>query len=796
MIFSLEHGDKVLLQVLSGNVFKIWYSPNGGFERRNPSFAVIDEQLGGPDAIQVDEQQGLYEFYTETLRVRVKKAPFGMQIFDKYQRLLFEDYRDMGYAVENGQLISRKTLRHDEKLIGLGEKNGTVNRKGQNFKMWNSDMPCYSPNLDPLYKSIPFFMSSYNYGLFFDNTYKSEFKFGTESPGFYSFEANGGEMVYYFIYGNNYKEIIKRYTELTGKAIMPPQWAFGFSQSRGMLTSEKLTRDIASGYRERGIPCDIIFQDIGWTKALMDFEWRDRYDKPKEMLADLKAQGFKVIVSQDPVISQSNVKQWKEADSLGYFALDERTGKSYDMPWPWGGNCGVVDFTKPEVADWWGTYQQKPIADGVSGYWTDMGEPAWSNEEAEDRLFMKHHLGMHDEIHNVYGLTWDKVVTEQFEKHNPNTRIFQMTRAAYAGLQRYTFGWSGDAGNGNDVLEGWEQLAAQLPLAQSAGLGLIPFWATDISGYCGDIKDYEAMGELYIRWLQFGAFNPISRIHHEGNNAVEPWLFGEEIEQMAKKAIELKYKLFPYIYTLAREAHDTGLPLIRAMALEYPNDANVYQSADEQFMFGSNLLVAPVVEQGVNYKNIYLPKGEWIDFHDKKTLYRGGKSIEYDAPLDVTPVLVKKGSIIPTMPVMQYIGEKSDAPLLLEVFPPNERQEATFTLYEDDGLSNDYKKDVYARTTYSCKQTKTGYEFVLGKREEQGYSASKERTTVITIYGVSKPSEVAIKGKKVKIGKTFDASSLSEVDTVSPAWYWDGVMSSVVVVLKDTGMEQKVEMKR
>ena len=205
------------------------------------------------------------------------------------------------------------------------------------------------------------------------------------------------------------------------------------------------------------------------------------------MLADLKDMGFKVVVSQDPVISQANKRQWEEADRLGYLVKDSTNGRSYDMPWPWGGNCGVVDFTLPAVADWWGAYQQKPIDDGIAGFWTDMGEPAWSNEEQTERLVMKHHLGMHDEIHNVYGLTWDKVVKEQFEKRNPNRRVFQMTRAAFAGLQRYTFGWTGDCGNGDDVTQGWGQMANQIPVLLSAGLGIIPF-TTCIGPTCSTLS--------------------------------------------------------------------------------------------------------------------------------------------------------------------------------------------------------------------------------------------------------------------------------------------------------------------
>src|SRR5690606_8551607 len=490
---------------------RIWFDPTGELKRSNPSFDVINEELEDVGKISVNDEPSSYEIYTAKLRVRLHKKDMQLLIYDKWQKLIFSDYKDRGHEAEGTRIVAHKVLRSDENIFGLGEKTGPLNRRGRAYKMWNSDRPCYSAQEDPLYKSIPFFMSSYNYGIFLDNTYKTEFKFGTESDEFYSFEAPDGAFIYYFIYGKDYKDIQSQYIALTGKPIMPPKWAFGFAQSRGLYTRQDQALEIAKEFRKRQIPIDIIYQDIGWTQWLQDFEWRKgNYENPKAMLEELKQNGFKMILSQDPVISQANKKQWQEADAKGFFVKDSRTGKSYDMPWPWGGNCGVVDFTIPEVADWWGEQQQKPLADGAHGFWTDMGEPAWSNEEDADRLYMQHHVGMHDEIHNVYGLTWGKVVKEQFEKHNPNKRVFQMTRAAYAGLQRYTFGWSGDSGNGADVLQGWGQFANQVAVGISAGLGGIPFWTTDISGYCGDITDYPAMAELYTRWMQFGVFNPLS----------------------------------------------------------------------------------------------------------------------------------------------------------------------------------------------------------------------------------------------------------------------------------------------
>ncbi|HEY3369378.1 MAG TPA: TIM-barrel domain-containing protein [Prolixibacteraceae bacterium] len=793
-VFNCQNNIQVQVEQISSGILKIWYDSDN-FNRNNESFAVIKK---GNEAqkLNIAEQAQSFEIYTGDLIVRINKLPFQIRIFDKYQKLLMEDFQDRGFMVDSMKMSSYKTLRPGERIYGLGEKGGSINRLGKRYKMWNSDKPCYDVQEDPLYKSIPFFMSSAGYGIFFDNTYKTEFDFGTEADNYYSFSTPGGEMVYYFIFGPTYKQIIGRYIELTGKPIMPPAWALGFSQCRGMLTNEKLTREIAKGYRDRQIPCDIIYQDIGWTQNLQDFEWRKgNYDNPQKMLTDLKMDGFKVIVSQDPVISQANKKQWQIADSLGYFAKDIRSGKSYDMPWPWGGNCGVVDFTKPEVADWWGSYQQKAIDDGVCGFWTDMGEPAWSNEESADRLFMKHHLGMHNEIHNVYGLTWDKVVTEQFEKRNPNTRIFQMTRSAFAGMQRYTFGWSGDAGDGNNVLDGWKKLENQVPLALSAGMGGIPFWSCDISGYCGDIADYNALSELYVRWLQFGVFNPISRAHHEGNNAVEPWLFGPEAEAICKKAIELKYRLFPYFYTYARQAYDTGLPLMRALMLEYQDDAETF-NLNSQFLLGKELLVAPVTEQGATSKKIYLPEGEWIDFNHPSKSYPGKQWIDYPVSLEITPLFVKRGSIVPQMPVMQYIGEKKNAPLWWEVFPAAEGRSASFTLYEDDGQTNNYKKDICTKTELKCVYAKEAWTLNIHPQEGNQRKPETERNMGIKIHLDKAPQSVTVNSQKLKQIRLDKLEKGWLERTDKAVWSWDQPTGTCWIKLQDNGIAIEMIIKK
>lgn len=794
VIFNCKDGSKLSLTINSSSVVKVWFDPSGKFTRNNESFAVINENLEDISNISVNEEPTCYEIFTSKLRIRLNKNPMQLQIFDKWQKLVFSDFKEKGHVSDSSAVKAYKVLRDDEQFFGLGEKTGTLNRRGHSYKMWNSDRPCYSVTEDPLAKSIPFFMSSYRYGIFLDNTYKTEFKFGTESDEYYSFEAPDGAFVYYFIFGKDYKTIQEQYIALTGKPIMPPKWALGFAQCRGLYTKEAQALEIAAEFRKRQIPCDIIYQDIGWTQNLQDFTWREgNYTNPRTMLKTLKEQGFKMIVSQDPVISQKDNPQWKEADKLGYFVKDIRTDKSYDMPWPWGGDCGVVDFTIPEVADWWGKYQQKPIDDGISGFWTDMGEPAWSNEEDVDRLNMKHRIGMHNEIHNVYGLTWDKVVKEQFEKRNSNQRIFQMTRSAYAGLQRYTFGWTNDSGNGNDVLEGWGQLENQVAVGISAGLGGIPFWTTDISGYCGDITDYPAMAELYTRWMQFGIFCPLSRAHHEGDNAAEPWKFGEVAEKNSKAAIELKYQLFPYLYTYSRIAHDTGLPITRGLFMEYPNDKEAAK-IDNQFIFGSELLVAPVLKKGERVKRVYLPDGEWIDFNDKKTVYLGGQTIAYRAPLNVIPLFVKKGSIVPMMPVMQYIHEKKDYPLYVHIFPNYEDESASFSLYEDEGTNLDYLKDIYSTTKFTCTTLANGYTTVVTP-EDKGFVQSYKRNIIFKYHLVKKPLSISVNDKQIPNIDEQVLTKQIELDNSSIEWSWNEDSKECWVKIPDKRKEINISIK-
>lgn len=734
VIFQCSDEGVVRVRPVGPTVVQIWVSRDGSLSRHNPSFAVIHDTLASEPVPKVDDKGDYWHVVSGNLQLRIRKSPLSVQYYDDHGQYLGGDATRKAYTWDGEQWSWERIIASGEKILGLGEKAGPIVRNGRRYTMWNSDQPCYSPVEDPLYKSIPFYLSTRNYGVFLDNTYKTSFDVGASDSEKLEIQADGGPLIYYVIGGKDLKKVIGRYIGLTGKPMLPPKWAFGYAQSRGFYTNEKLARSAAHMLRSHRIPSDIIYQDIGWVDELQNFEWnKDRYQDPGGMLADLQKQGFKVIVSQDPIISKRNKKQWQEAADRGLLVLDRRTGKPYDMPWPWGGPGGLVDFTKPEAADYWGKLQQKVVDQGVDGFWTDMGEPAWSNLDAPDRLFMKHHAGPHAEIHNVYGHTWDRLVTAQWRKRNGNRRIFQMTRSAYAGMQRFTFGWSGDSGCNENVMKDWDRLADQVRIAQSSGLGGLVFWSSDISGYCGDITDYRAFGPIYVRWMQFGMFNTLSRVHHNGNQAVEPWQFGPVVEDMVRKAVELRYRLFPYIYTYARRSYDSGLPVIRPMALEFPGDENSLK-ADTQFMFGREMLIAPVLSDST-VRRLYLPKGDWIDFNNPTRKVAGGRWITQQAPLSETPIWVREGSIIPTMPVMQYIHERPDYPVILEMYPAGDPgDEAGFELYEDDGLTYDYEKNRDSRTAFAIETTPRGWDIKVAERESHGYEPPSPRSLVFKVH--------------------------------------------------------------
>ncbi len=679
--------------VVDSNVIRFRYTDETKFSKA-PSYAVI-ENAKKNIIFTCDDSGDYYLIKTPELNVKISKSPCRVSIFDKMMNLLNEDEKYFGVSFDNGGVKCYKKLFDDENFFGLGEKTGGLNKRENLYTMWNTDHPAYDNEWDPLYVSIPFFIGERNkkaYGIFFDNTYKSYFNMGASNKRFYWFGADDGEMNYYFIYGPEMKKVISSYTDLTGKMQLPPMWALGYQQSKWSYSPESTVKRIAKTFRDKKIPCDVIYLDIDYMNGYRVFTWsKDRFPHPEKMLSDLKDEGFKIVPIIDPGV---------KADS-NYFAAKDGLAKNIFVKYPdgepyegevWPSWSYFADFTKKESRDWWGEKLSSLLNQGVEGFWNDMNEPSvWGQSFPDMIQFSDNGFGTtYNKIHNVYALEEAKATFDAFQKYSPDKRHFTLTRAGFAGIQRYSAVWTGDNVSNEESL----RLACIMP--QGLGLSGVPFIGSDAGGFIG-----VPSSRLYTRWMELGAFTPFFRGHSSINQKdKEPWAFGSEVESWVRNIISLRYELLPFLYNEFYNASITGLPIMRPMFLNYQNDDQCYSDNSQfQFMVGDNLLVAPVVDETSNFKKLYLPKGNWYDWWTGK-IYNGGNWIIVEAPIYQIPLFVKEGAFIPMQNVEQYVGEKKMDELKVLVFPSDESK---FNFYEDDGISYDYKNGKYSLTEFESK---------------------------------------------------------------------------------------------
>ncbi len=607
---------------------------------------------------------------TQSMIINVQKNPWQVTVNNKNGKIIFqEQIKDIsglqqflsyppGYGVNSEKETSfyeSFVLRPDEQLYGLGEKYDELNKRGKQYVSWNVDTA--TTVTGRAYKNIPLLFSTYGYGLFINSTAKIIYQLGSESYISASFRVEDEQLDYYFIYGPSFKEILNRYTELTGKPPVPPKWSFGLWMSRCSYMSRKQLEDIGATLRKKKIPCDVLHIDPWWMKDknFCDFEWDiNKFPKPEEMLKELKKKGFKVSLWEQPYVPK-NTQMYQEGKKRGYF-MKTKDGKVYSFHDFQKSGLGVVDFTNPEAVKWYQTKHKELLEMGVSAFKTDMSEGV-----PEDGYF---HNGQSGKlVHNLYSLLYNKKVYEISASHSKEYALV-WGRAGTAGSQRYPIQWSGDSNST------FPDLACNLRSGLSAGLSGLAFWSCDIGGFIG-----KPSPELYIRWAQFGLFISHARCH--GSAPREPWEFGKKAENIFRFYANLRYQLLPYIYTHAHIAHRTGLPVIRPLVLEYQNDPNVYHQ-DLEYLLGDSILVAPILDE-TNQRDIYLPEGEWIDFVSKKRL-QGNQHISYKAPLSRLPLFIKQDSIIPLGPLMNYVDEKEWNPISLEIFL---KSHAQFTLIDD-----------------------------------------------------------------------------------------------------------------
>ncbi len=683
VIFSCESAS-ILLEFCSAAIVKVKYIPAGMLTRDTSLVAFHDDWPAVNFTVQ--DFADSVNLQTDSLTITCRKRPFRLLFRNRSGRLLLQERPAGGLGWKEAIRYAHFTQTADEHFYGFGERGLDFDRKGYRFESYNRPEFGYNSALATMNINIPFFCSTAGYGIYFDNTYPGLFDMGAGNSAYHSYRADGGEMIFYFIYGANFKSILRSHTALTGRQPLPPRWALGYLQSKYGYRNETQAREIVNTLRQKQIPCDALILDLYWFGGLQgmgNMSWDSaNWPNPAQMMKDFSATGIKTILINEPhiVMTSSN---YSVARSHNYFGTNA-SGQPSVIPNFFAGPASLLDMTKPATQAWWWSLHEPLIAQGVSGWWTDLGEPELHPPD------MQHHLGSAAKVHNVFNLLWSKVIFDGYARFRPQERLFNLTRSGFAGMQRYsTFPWSGD------VRSTFTGLAVQIPMMLGMSMSGVAYQHSDLSGFTGNPSP-----ELYVRWMQLGAFSPIARAHgYDGTHQTEPWAFGAAAEAIVKNYLQLRYRLLPYSYTMARENHTTGMPQARPLVLEYPDDPNVHNLGDE-YLWGADFLVAPVTQAGATNRRVYLPEGEWVDYWTDQ-IYSGGTTINADAPLETLLLFVRRGAIIPLQNVMNYSDEFPLDTLTLAIYPAAQR--SSFTLYEDDGKTTAYRSGAFALTPFTCE---------------------------------------------------------------------------------------------
>ncbi len=561
------------------------------------------------------------------------------------------------------------SLKADEHIFGLGQRNHALNLRGSAYLIWNQEaMGDYKTGKDPIYVCIPAHLGLHADGAylaFFENTHLGTFDFG-ETP---SVHFAGGAMRGYFIPGP-VPRALDRYTELTGRPAMPPKWALGYHQCRWSYKTEAEALEVLDGFQTHDLPLSALHLDIHYMDGYRVFTVdRERFPDLGHVSDRVHERGAKLVTILDPGVKvDPEYDLYRDGLEHDRFCR-QPDGQPVKAP-VWPGWCGFPDFTDPEVRAWWGRQYATLTKLGVDGFWHDMNEPAAFSSTGRPTLPLstEHSLegrgGNHVEAHNVYALLENRAAFEGLTRLHPERRPWLLTRSGWTGVQRYAWNWTGDTGCN------WWSLQHNLRLPLMLGLSGWPYTGSDTGGFNGHPKP-----ELYIRWLQMSAFHPFFRTHSAAFvPRREPWSFGEETTVIARRYMRLRERLMPFWYTLAFEAAQSGAPLVRPLWWTRPEDARLYD-IDDAFMLGDALLVAPVVQEGATAREVTLPEGEWLDWWTGER-HNGHATLTVAAPLDHLPLFMRAGSLVPS--------EEGET-LTLRLALPRDRQAFDFTLYSDAG---------------------------------------------------------------------------------------------------------------
>ncbi|CAM3281731.1 glycoside hydrolase family 31 protein [Corallococcus sp. ZKHCc1 1396] len=574
-------------------------------------------------------------------------------------------------AYPMGHHRSRLTLRAppEERYLGFGEKVGPLDKRGMHFTFWNTDVMPHHPDTDPLYQSIPFFVGlreGVAWGFFLDESWRSEVDVALTDASRVEWESWGPELDCYLFAGPAIRDVVSGYAKLTGCPPLPPLWSLGAQQSRWGYETANDIRGVIQGYRRRRLPLDVVYLDIDYMDGYKVWTWDGaRYPDPAGLVREAAADGVRLVPIVDPALKQEpGWAPYEEAREHDYLVRYDRGGVLVGEVWP--RPAVFPDLTRPEVQRWWGGLHRDFVELGIAGFWNDMNEPSCfavqpdlgiltvTSQRAEGvgkvegqtlPYDARHGDRRHLEVHNVYALGMAKGAFEALRELRPKARPFLLTRAGSAGIQRYAAVWTGDNSSH------WTQLETSIPMLVGLGLAAVAFTGTDIPGFVG-----RANGELLVRWMQTGTFYPLMRNHAgKGTPPQEPWRYGEPYLSLARATLERRYRLLPTLYTLMHEASETGLAPLRPLLMEAPGDAEA-AGAFDQFLFGQDLLVAPVVRPGQTKRLAWLPAGTWLEWPGLERVGQvseGGQYVIADGPLDTVPVWLRAGGAVAlTQPAM------------------------------------------------------------------------------------------------------------------------------------------------
>ncbi len=754
---SLEYANNQLDIQVNDGLYKIvpytnkivetTFIPDG--ETHNTSSHAVVLKPENPSS-ELIESETYYELKTQGISVKIQKQPFQISYHYNGKKVISEK---MGYEKNDSLETLQFNLTKDEVLYGGGARALGMNRRGNRLQLYNRAHYGYETRSELMNYTMPIVMSSDLYLVHFDNAPIGFLDLDSKKNNTLTYETISGRKTYQVVVGDSWMDLVDNYTDLTGKQPMPPRWALGNFSSRFGYHTQKEVEETVQKFKDEQIPLDAVIIDIFWFGKdiqghMGNLEFlKDSFPNPKQMIKNLKAKNVNTILVTEPFILSTS-KRWQEAVDKNILAKDS-LGNPYKFDFYFG-NTGLIDIYNPKGKSWfWNIY--KSLADmGVTGIWGDLGEP----EVHPSQLL--HARGTADEVHNIYGHDWARLVHEGYKSDFPKQRPFILMRAGAAGSQRFgIIPWSGD------VNRSWGGLQSQPEIALQMGMQGLGYMHSDLGGFAGDNLD----NELYTRWLQYGVFQPIFRPHAQEAVPPEPVFREAKTKALAKKSIELRYKLLPYNYNLAFENHQNGTPLMRPLFFE--DDSKQLLTDASQYLWGNEFLIAPIMTSGVKEKDLYFPRDEiWFDYYtDEK--FEGGQTKKVTVHEDYIPTFVRAGAFIPLAKPMQSTQEYTGNNLDVHYYFDASVLESKGQLYNDAALTADTFENgnyelLFFESELENRELDLEFEAELGKN----YQASKKQIQVI-VHNVSKqPKSIKIDGKKVSV----DWNSQNKILTIPMNW--------------------------